>query len=126
MEIRCEHYFDADMKALYDDGVDVSYGGETLAFSDAERTLIYSIDEITPHYAVLYDSLVNGVRIQPRLSATSSGSGAFQVSSTDDLFVNSLRFLSDERSVEHVGLYYGPSGCYRFVPLAQFLRLSSP
>ena len=121
MEIKFERHFDAELKALYDEGQDISYGGETLTFSRDGRALIYHIDDLTPSYALLRKELIAGVSQQARISPVSSGSGAFQVSKEDQLVVQSLRFLRMERSVQYLRLYNGPTGTYKQVSVADFL-----
>lgn len=121
MEISSERHFDADLKALYDDGEDVSFGGETLTFAGQGRTLIYGIDESSPDYAVLRQGTIDGASCQPRISSVSPGSGAYQVTKDDPLFVQSLRFLSSERAVQYVCLYNGPTGGYKQVPITDFV-----
>lgn len=121
MEVNSEHHFDPESKTLYDEGIDISFGGETLTFCEGERTLVYSIDVLTPRYAVLHDTFVNGVRLQPRTSPCAPGSGAVQVSKSDALFMRTLLFLHVKRSIEYVSVYDGPSGGYRQVPVNDFL-----
>jgi hypothetical protein len=121
MEIKFERHFDAALKALYDEGQDINYGGETLTFSRDGRALIYDIDDLTPSYALLRKELIAGVSQQARISPVLSGSGAFQVSKEDQLVVQSLRFLSMERSVQYLRLYNGPTGAYKQVSVADFL-----
>lgn len=121
MEVNSEHHFDPESKALYDEGIDVSFGGETLTFSEAGRTLVYSVDVLTPRYAVLHDTFVNGVRLHPRISPCAPGFGAVQVSKSYALFIDTLRFLHVERLIEWVSVYDGPSGGYLQVPVNDFL-----
>ena len=64
MEISSERHFDADLKAFYDAGEDVSFGGETLAFAERGRTLIYGIDESSPAHAVLRQGTIDGVNLK--------------------------------------------------------------
>jgi hypothetical protein len=121
MEINSEQHFDPESKALYEEGIDVGFGGETLTFSEGGRTLVYTIDELTPSYAVLRDTFVNGARLAPRISPCSPGSGAVQVSKSDALFMETVRFLHVERSIECISVYDGPSGGYRQVSVNHFL-----
>lgn len=121
MDIHSERHFDVDSKVLYDEGVDVSYGGETLTFTEHGRALIYDIDDLTPNSALLSREVIAGVSQQARISPVSSASGTFQVTKNDRLFVQSLRFLSAERSVQDIGLFNGPTGGYKRVPIADFL-----
>lgn len=121
MIINSERHFDADLKAFYDDGNDVSYGGETLSFTEAGRTLVFQMDDLTPNYATFSKAIVDGVPQQARSSQVFPDSGAFQVTQDDLLLVQSLRFLSVERSVQCINLYDGPSGGYKRVAITDFL-----
>jgi hypothetical protein len=120
MEINSERHFDAESKALYDEGIDVSYGGESLSFAEAGRTLIYDIDDLSPDSAALRKEVVAGESRQARISPVNPNCGAFQVTKDDQLFVKTLRFLDTQRSVKYISLYNGPTGGYKRVMVSDF------
>lgn len=117
MQITSVRYEDAELRALYESGTDVSYAGETLTFLEDDRALVFEIDELTPTYAT-FSKIVTATQSQSVKLGTAFGSSAIQFPSGDALVADALRYLSEQRDVRFIAIYDGPSGGFKQVPVA--------
>ena len=116
MEIHCERYEDPDLKAMFDEGQDVSYAGETILFSEGNRAMLFELDDSMPGEALFSKIITNGEEQKVKLGEA-YGSGAVQVPTNDKLLSQACQFLGNQRAVEKVAIYDGPSGFYKRVPI---------
>ena len=117
MQITSVRHEDADLRALYESGTNVSYAGETLTFLEG-GVRWFEIDELTPAYAT-FSKVVTATQSQSVKLGTAFGSSAIQFPSGDALVADALRYLSEQRDIRFIAIYDGPSGGFKRVPVAE-------
>ncbi|WP_284620778.1 hypothetical protein [Aquabacterium humicola] len=117
MQVTSERHEDPELQAMFDAGEDVSPSGETLSFAEADRTLVFTIDDRCPTEAVLLKAIVEGKEQRVKLGEAFSNN-VLVFDREDPLIEQALKFLAAERAVEQVAVYDGPSGFYKRVPVA--------
>lgn len=120
MQIKSHWSEDLELQALYESGTDVSYAGEVIDFLEGERTLMFSIDDLTPTYAT-FSKIVTGAQSQSVKLGTAYGSSAVQFPAEDALVRRAIKFLADRRGVRFIAIYDGPSGGYKQIPVNELV-----
>jgi hypothetical protein len=120
MKIICDRHEDWDLKALYDEGMDVSWAGETIAFAEEARTLMFTLDDSMPGEAVLRTIFEDGRKLAVKLGAAFADN-EIQLPLGDPLLVHAVEFLREEREVRQVAVYDGPRGSYVRVPVHEIV-----
>ena len=111
---------DSELQALHEAGTDVSYAGEIVEFLEGDRTLSFSIDDLTPTYAT-FSRIITGTLSQSVKLGTSYGSSAIEFPAGDAFVSRAIRFLADRRGVRFIAIYDGPSGGYRQIPIDELV-----
>ncbi|MFC5743769.1 hypothetical protein [Dyella tabacisoli] len=101
MQIACERHEDLELKELYDAGMDVSWAGETITFSDDAQTLVFRLDDSLPGEAQLSKLIENGRSLAVKLGKAFAGN-EIALPRTNSLLVQALEFLRDERTVRGI------------------------
>jgi hypothetical protein len=115
MDVLSEHHEDPDLKAMFDAGEQVSYAGETISFIEGNRTLVFTIDTLSPNEALFSKIITDGRRQSVKLGQ-SFGSSVVQLKEGDGLVLQAIDYLVKNRAVKVIAVYDGPSGFYKRVP----------
>lgn len=122
MKTICERHEDLELKALYDEGVDVSWAGETITFiqDHDDRTFVFRLDDSMPGEAVL-SVIVEDGRSRAVKLGEAFASNEIELPRTDATLIQALEFLRDKRRVRLVAVYDGPRGFYVRVPISEIV-----
>lgn len=111
MKIICDRHEDLKLKALYDEGMDVSWAGETITFAEESRAFVFALDDSMPGEAVLRTIFEGGRKLGVKLGAAFADN-EIQLPLGDPLLVHAVEFLREKRKVRQLAVYDGPRGSY--------------
>jgi hypothetical protein len=120
MKIICDRHEDFELKALHDEGIDVSWAGETISFAEDARTLVFTLDDSMPGEAVLRTIFEGGRKLAVKLGEAFADN-EIQLPMGDLLLVHAVEFLRDKREIRQVAVYDGPRGSYARVPVQEIV-----
>jgi hypothetical protein len=122
MKTICERHEDLGLKALYDEGMDVSWAGETITFTEDHdgRTFVFRLDDSMPGEAML-SAIIEEGRSRAVKLGEAFASNEIELPRTDATLIQALEFLRDRRQVRLVAVYDGPRGFYARVPITEIV-----
>ncbi len=118
MKIDCQRCEDSELKALYDEGMDVSWAAEIISFFDEARTLVFRLDDSMPGEAMFSTIIVEDQSRRVKLGATTYAANKLELPSTDPLLTQAVEFLKNRRQVQQIAIYDGPAGFNARVPVS--------